>query len=154
MMLTGFWGFTCGKGTTLTSSMNFGPNWATLPAWLMNIDTRPLGMSSAGSALVATLTVGSEILYLCTYIERTCMAFTPASLFAVHFLPAVSRMLPPYWRVRPSWYHIVQDRKSTRLNSSHPSISYAVFCLKKKTKKFFCNMLKIKKNKYTIVEKT
>src|SRR4051794_41627137 len=24
------------------------------------------------------------------------------------------------------------DRKSTRLNSSHPSISYAVFCLKKK----------------------
>src|SRR5438876_12251868 len=27
------------------------------------------------------------------------------------------------------------DRKSTRLNSSHPSISYAVFCLKKKTRK-------------------
>src|SRR5690348_17421746 len=28
----------------------------------------------------------------------------------------------------------VSDRKSTRLNSSHPSISYAVFCLKKKKK--------------------
>src|SRR6266487_4457725 len=28
--------------------------------------------------------------------------------------------------------HPSQDRKSTRLNSSHPSISYAVFCLKKK----------------------
>src|SRR5689334_24293542 len=28
-----------------------------------------------------------------------------------------------------------QDRKSTRLNSSHSSISYAVFCLKKKKKK-------------------
>src|SRR5437764_1909192 len=27
----------------------------------------------------------------------------------------------------------VQDRKSTRLNSSHRCISYAVFCLKKKT---------------------
>src|SRR5690625_7064329 len=27
------------------------------------------------------------------------------------------------------------DRKSTRLNSSHVAISYAVFCLKKKTKK-------------------
>src|SRR5690348_17951850 len=26
-----------------------------------------------------------------------------------------------------------EDRKSTRLNSSHPSTSYAVFCLKKKT---------------------
>src|SRR5207249_11490789 len=28
----------------------------------------------------------------------------------------------------------IQDRKSTRLNSSHISISYAVFCLKKKKK--------------------
>src|SRR5690348_17760941 len=34
-----------------------------------------------------------------------------------------------------AWSHIQEaerDRKSTRLNSSHPSISYAVFCLKKK----------------------
>src|SRR5437868_13080813 len=30
---------------------------------------------------------------------------------------------------------IAADRKSTRLNSSHVSISYAVFCLKKKKKK-------------------
>src|SRR5215203_6595320 len=29
----------------------------------------------------------------------------------------------------------VEDRKSTRLNSSHANISYAVFCLKKKKKK-------------------
>src|SRR5690606_39610559 len=28
--------------------------------------------------------------------------------------------------------HLQQDRKSTRLNSSHVKISYAVFCLKKK----------------------
>src|SRR5437868_8710397 len=31
-----------------------------------------------------------------------------------------------------SWITILRDRKSTRLNSSHVSISYAVFCLKKK----------------------
>src|SRR5205085_3243070 len=30
---------------------------------------------------------------------------------------------------------VVRDRKSTRLNSSHSQISYAVFCLKKKKKK-------------------
>src|SRR3989440_9143550 len=30
---------------------------------------------------------------------------------------------------------VVEDRKSTRLNSSHDQISYAVFCLKKKKKK-------------------
>src|SRR5688572_31989612 len=29
----------------------------------------------------------------------------------------------------------IEDRKSTRLNSSHSQISYAVFCLKKKIKK-------------------
>src|SRR2546427_8590795 len=31
--------------------------------------------------------------------------------------------------------HLRRDRKSTRLNSSHSQISYAVFCLKKKKKK-------------------
>src|SRR3712207_9572008 len=31
-----------------------------------------------------------------------------------------------------------EDRKSTRLNSSHANISYAVFCLKKKKKKQTC----------------
>src|SRR2546430_12885240 len=31
--------------------------------------------------------------------------------------------------------HTLTDRKSTRLNSSHSQISYAVFCLKKKKKK-------------------
>src|SRR5689334_23595678 len=35
---------------------------------------------------------------------------------------------------RLSYLHL-EDRKSTRLNSSHSSISYAVFCLKKKKKK-------------------
>src|SRR3712207_8203828 len=30
--------------------------------------------------------------------------------------------------------HAVADRKSTRLNSSHANISYAVFCLKKKNR--------------------
>src|SRR6202000_3362031 len=34
------------------------------------------------------------------------------------------------------------DRKSTRLNSSHPSISYAVFCLKKKKKRYRADALR------------
>src|SRR2546430_13437719 len=36
-----------------------------------------------------------------------------------------------------------QDRKSTRLNSSHSQISYAVFCLKKKKKAPFLHQLKL-----------
>src|SRR5207245_7474937 len=38
------------------------------------------------------------------------------------------RLVPRPWRAET----ISPDRKSTRLNSSHGSISYAVFCLKKK----------------------
>src|SRR5688572_31095575 len=34
----------------------------------------------------------------------------------------------------PHLLHTTADRKSTRLNSSHSQISYAVFCLKKKKK--------------------
>src|SRR5690242_20832849 len=45
-------------------------------------------------------------------------------------------------RERQSDRRLRPDRKSTRLNSSHMSISYAVFCLKKK-----------KKNKITYTEK-
>src|SRR5438034_6811664 len=36
---------------------------------------------------------------------------------------------------------VAQDRKSTRLNSSHTVISYAVFCLKKKIKKTHASRL-------------
>src|SRR5215510_16119080 len=39
------------------------------------------------------------------------------------------------------------DRKSTRLNSSHVAISYAVFCLKKKKKKENVHCIKKKKKK-------
>src|SRR5271166_6872925 len=44
--------------------------------------------------------------------------------------PGYQRRHPP---PKPSWLSAV-DRKSTRLNSSHVAISYAVFCLKKKKK--------------------
>src|SRR5256885_7868169 len=43
---------------------------------------------------------------------------------------SVRRVLP-----RAAVPPLIQDRKSTRLNSSHLVISYAVFCLKKKKKK-------------------
>src|SRR3712207_8073360 len=41
---------------------------------------------------------------------------------------------PTYRPSRPRPATAVIDRKSTRLNSSHANISYAVFCLKKKKK--------------------
>src|SRR5206468_11363458 len=52
---------------------------------------------------------------------------------AEHALVAVRSAQPPGMHAVPA-AHVerVEDRKSTRLNSSHDQISYAVFCLKKK----------------------
>src|SRR5438270_6153576 len=58
-------------------------------------------------------------------------------------LPILPRMPPAWKRARPEPKSALllevraidrADRKSTRLNSSHSQISYAVFCLKKKTR--------------------
>src|SRR2546430_13347140 len=48
-------------------------------------------------------------------------------LFLLPFLPVGLGMVAGVL-----WFLVGQDRKSTRLNSSHSQISYAVFCLKKK----------------------
>src|SRR5439155_25229367 len=52
----------------------------------------------------------------------------PIALLAT--LSAWQRLQSAHWESEPAL-----DRKSTRLNSSHVAISYAVFCLKKKKKK-------------------
>src|SRR5690349_24780932 len=55
-------------------------------------------------------------------------AFDRDLAYCTEFDPAVYRERGAVTRFRDS----VADRKSTRLNSSHVEISYAVFCLKKK----------------------
>src|SRR5690606_40145834 len=50
-------------------------------------------------------------------------------------LPELPRELLSIWTNWEIFKPLGQDRKSTRLNSSHVKISYAVFCLKKKKKK-------------------
>src|SRR5438552_8558258 len=54
------------------------------------------------------------------------------ALASVHALGIIHRDLKPQNVLR---LQVPIDRKSTRLNSSHQIISYAVFCLKKKKKK-------------------
>src|SRR5258708_31242179 len=68
--------------------------------------------------------------------------FLPLPGFAVPSYGAVSSKLlgprsalPPYIAIQQPGRALRGDRKSTRLNSSHQIISYAVFCLKKKQKK-------------------
>src|SRR2546430_9205793 len=71
----------------------------------------------------------------------------PASSAKLELAVTVDRLLEELAKTKPEWCTLVEvkyflgltdeeaaetDRKSTRLNSSHSQISYAVFCLKKK----------------------
>src|SRR5688572_31444364 len=47
--------------------------------------------------------------------------------------------------------HPETDRKSTRLNSSHSQISYAVFCLKKKKKRDENNTLQLRSSSHPVL---
>src|SRR6266481_4024692 len=107
-------------------------------------------------------------------VVRALWRDTPASFHgrftrfeSVSIDPKPVQQLPPIWiggrsdaalaragRQGDGWMSYVvqadryaqslEDRKSTRLNSSHSSISYAVFCLKKKKKKNYLYFYKIK----------
>src|SRR5690606_42082834 len=67
---------------------------------------------------------------------RTCSGSFPRRMREAH-QPRLDRTLRD-WLTRPitstrdTYLREAADRKSTRLNSSHVKISYAVFCLKKK----------------------
>src|SRR5256885_9951375 len=53
---------------------------------------------------------------------------------ALHSVPFAALPLPRSWSAEDAL--LIGDRKSTRLNSSHLVISYAVFCLKKKKHRY------------------
>src|SRR2546426_3799415 len=65
--------------------------------------------------------------------------FPYTTLFRSH-ASVRSPQLPPPFGVLVRGHFPGEDRKSTRLNSSHLVISYAVFCLKKKKRKMNANM--------------
>src|SRR5258707_1644564 len=54
---------------------------------------------------------------------------------------ALGMILPAATRVKASLTALAGDRKSTRLNSSHANISYAVFCLKKKQERLQLHLI-------------
>src|SRR2546428_8245152 len=76
------------------------------------------------AALVASVAVGGVLTSLSARRESDARAAAGAQrVRAESFLRDSGKFIP--------WL-LTEDRKSTRLNSSHDQISYAVFCLKKK----------------------
>src|SRR3712207_7142311 len=67
-----------------------------------------------------------QFLYSCYLILSTYDANTFFYLEGIEDIDKIT--------IENEFNNTTQDRKSTRLNSSHANISYAVFCLKKKTK--------------------
>src|SRR5216684_6142021 len=98
---------------------------------------------------------------------RSMWLSSPRSLFFFFFLmirrPPRSTLFPYTTLFRSSWQQRPEfadqpaalgprsqlDRESTRLNSSHGYISYAVFCLKKKNK-YYTKVSRIKNSDYNV----
>src|SRR3712207_7361598 len=80
------------------------------------------------SSAYATLTEGDiSITMLFTFNERGLIDTVRAE---ARGRTVGGQVVPTPWQGR--FWNYEEDRKSTRLNSSHANISYAVFCLKKK----------------------
>src|SRR2546427_3157691 len=85
-------------------------------------------MSSQPSALRSS-TLGPQGQYVSTPTESETSPNFPPPWLANRAFPKMNRLLPVGKKSTGAGR---VDRKSTRLNSSHSQISYAVFCLKKK----------------------
>src|SRR2546422_9092157 len=76
--------------------------------------------------------------------EAAGLAFTPKMMDGKHYKALIEDTLASDYDLVVMGALGMGDRKSTRLNSSHGYISYAVFCLKKKNKRYStrcCNMM-------------
>src|SRR3712207_9559113 len=85
--------------------------------------------NDAATTEIYTLSLHAA-LPISTPFATTARASVPATAAAKTSSASVHRTTSSGSRSPPAW--ATADRKSTRLNSSHANISYAVFCLKKK----------------------
>src|SRR5207248_7622913 len=89
-------------------------------------DALPILPQDRSAALEAALTK--------TFVDKEFLADADKGKLEIAPVSAqqVQKLVTDFLGLSPDLKEIRQDRKSTRLNSSHRTISYAVFCLKKK----------------------
>src|SRR5690348_9436915 len=88
--------------------------------------------ANTSGELEKTEAFGAEILKLCVEVGGVLTGEHGVGVEKRDLMPAMFNEDDLNQQQRLKCAFDAQDRKSTRLNSSHPSISYAVFCLKKK----------------------
>src|SRR5687768_17829972 len=92
-----------------------------------------LGSSGKQAKLLQALTRGLEDV---AHVEPWTTSFNPGTTTLERLLELTREVdFAAFIFARDDWTNNSPDRKSTRLNSSHGYISYAVFCLKKKKNK-------------------
>src|SRR5947209_11982947 len=97
---------------------------------LLNFQTMVADLTAqpiANASLLDEATAAAEAMNLTEAVAKVPPGTTPMFMIAEGCHPQTIAVV----RTRAE----AQDRKSTRLNSSHANISYAVFCLKKKKQK-------------------
>src|SRR5207248_10771620 len=88
---------------------------------------------SLASDFVDTFTVAFCFTFLGHYVDRLLLALPEIRTGVGPMVRVIGWFAGGLWCAEHA-HHRSQDRKSTRLHSSHRTISYAVFCLKKKKK--------------------
>src|SRR5438876_76878 len=115
-------------------SVYVGGFWGQLVASVIWMMSAALGTWVTPKASILTIVIGGFFIFPALSRENP---FNSLAMQVAFVLPLSMLLLVPVGLYRLNWFFpalivLVGDRKSTRLNSSHPSISYAVFCLKKK----------------------
>src|SRR2546427_6509060 len=93
------------------------------PGGAQTTDTTDIYARAGANALAPAAARALSLVYVPNSHDGTVTVIDPATYRVVRTFPTGA--------IRCG----IEDRKSTRLNSSHSQISYAVFCLKKKKKK-------------------
>src|SRR5690606_40357953 len=89
----------------------------------------PRSLHSFPTRRSSDLLFTSQIYFFNYVVNRYEVLYKKSNIPAIVYLMLYA-CVPEFLMLSP--FLILKDRKSTRLNSSHVKISYAVFCLKKK----------------------
>src|SRR5699024_3173162 len=113
-------------GLVMTITASFGMQ----ALMILSIVAVPAIIILGGYAALDAAQIAGGIPALLAYEPRDVMGLASALTICLGSFISAGTLTPDFARFAKTKRTAARDRKSTRLNSSHVSISYAVFCLK------------------------